>query len=132
MPKVYGPTGLLATTLLVVPDGNISITSLPYFRRFPSKFEILSFVTPYGIGLDFGADGETFTFDITDFAPFLKGNKRMTIERGGQWQEELDIRFLFIVGTPPRDVLDIQQIQPTTKNPTRPLLQIQLLNNEMC
>ena len=34
----------------------------------------------------------------------------MTIERGGQWQEDMDIKFLYIVGTPPRDVMDVQQI----------------------
>lgn len=34
----------------------------------------------------------------------------MTVERGGQWQEDMDIRFAFIVGTPARDVLDVQQL----------------------
>ena len=34
----------------------------------------------------------------------------MTISAGGQWQEEMDLKFLFIVGTPPRYVLEMQQI----------------------
>ena len=43
----------------------------------------------------------------------------MTIERGGQWMEDMDIRFLFIVGTPPRDVIDFQQIwRPEARNYT--------------
>jgi hypothetical protein len=91
-------------------DGTIDITDLTYFRKFPSKFEILSLVTPYGNGLGLGADGKTFFFDVTDFTPILRGEKRISIELGGQWQEELDIKFHFIEGTPAREVLDIQNI----------------------
>ena len=80
------------------------------------KFEIMSLVTPYGIGLDLGSEGKTFTFDVTDFTPILRGLKRMSIERGGQNQEELDIKFLYIKGTPARDVIDINQIWPVRSN----------------
>ena len=79
------------------------------------RFEIMSFVTPYGIGINFGKSGHTWTFDVTDFAPILKGDKRLTMEWGGQWQEEMDIQFYFIVGTPPRDVIDIDQLWRVTK-----------------
>lgn len=85
-------------------------TSLTYYLRNASKLEIMSFVTPYGINLDLGAEGKAWYFDVTDFLPILKGNKRITLERGGQNQEEMDIQFFFIVGTPPRDVKDIKQI----------------------
>ncbi|MDX1685661.1 MAG: LamG-like jellyroll fold domain-containing protein [Saprospiraceae bacterium] len=102
--------GEIVDTVLYPPDGQIVIGELRYFDFSPSKFEILSLVTPYGNGLSLGEEGVTFTFDVTDFAPILKGKKRMSIEMGGQWQEELDIRFHFIEGTPPRDVLDIQNI----------------------
>jgi hypothetical protein len=47
---------------------------------------------------------------MTDFTPILNGSKRMTVEYAGRWQEEMDIQFHFIVGTPPRDVLEIDQI----------------------
>jgi len=90
----------------------LNIETLNYYNKFPSKYEILSLVTPYGNGLDLGNNGKTFTFDVTDYAPILKGNKRMSIEMGGQNQEELDIQFLFITGTPPREVLDVQNIWP--------------------
>ena len=105
-----GSSGLKLDSISITPDGTINISDLVYYRRDPSKFEIMSFVTPYGINLDLGPSGKTWTFDVTDFAPILKGRKRMTIERGGQWMEDMDIRFLYIVGTPPRDVLDIQQL----------------------
>lgn len=105
-----GATGLKIDSTAINSDGTINISDLSYYRRDPSKFEIMSFVTPYGINLDLGPAGETWVFDLTDFSPVLKGNKRMSLERGGQWQEDMDIQFLFIVGTPPRDILDIQQL----------------------
>ena len=113
--SLFDPQGNLISVFNNPPDGSITIGSLTYWRRFPSKFEIMSFVTPYGIGLDFGMDGKTWAFDLTDFSPILKGKKRLNMEWGGQWQEDIDIKFLCIVGTPPRDVLDIQQIWRVSK-----------------
>ncbi|MCD4736942.1 MAG: hypothetical protein K8R53_12935, partial [Bacteroidales bacterium] len=107
---VYNPDGILIDSIEILPTGTIELTELPYYKRYPCKYEIMSFVTPYGIYLDLGMEGKTWYFDITDFTPFLKGWKRMTVELGGQRQEDMDIKFLFIVGTPPRDVLDNNQI----------------------
>jgi hypothetical protein len=106
----YDENNILYDSVSVTADGTITPTALSYQLRYPMKFEIMSFVTPYGINLDLGANGKTWTFDVTDYAPILKGNKRMTIERGGQWMEDMDIRFVYIVGTPSRDVLDIDQL----------------------
>jgi len=115
----YDPEGEAIDSMQVVSTGTVEITELDYYKRYPMKFEIMSFVTPYGIWLDFGMDGKTWVVDVTDYLPILKGAKRMTVERGGEWQEDMDIRFLFIVGTPPRDVLDIQQIwRPDSKGYT--------------
>lgn len=110
---IYDPLGSLIQTIPVTAEGTINITDLNYFQRWPMKFEIMSFVTPYGNGLNLGPNGKTWTFDLTDFTPILKGSKRMTMERGGQWQEDMDIKFLFIVGTPIREVKDIRQIWRT-------------------
>lgn len=107
---LYDEDGNQIGTKDISSDGTINITELLYHRRYPSKYELLSLVTPYGNGLDLGVNGKTFIFDITDFGPILKDKKRITVERGGQWQEELDVQFLFIKGTPPRDVRNIQQI----------------------
>lgn len=93
------------------------VYDLDYYRKFPMDFELLSFVTPYGIFLDFGLEGRYWVFDVTEYAPILKGNKRFKMTRGGQWQEEMDIRFAFIKGTPPRFVKSIQQIWPVTHSP---------------
>ncbi|MCK5857480.1 MAG: T9SS type A sorting domain-containing protein [Bacteroidales bacterium] len=107
-----GITGSIIDTNTQAADGTITISNMSYSKRWPMKFEIMSFVTPYGINLDMGMEGKTWTFDVTDFMPFLKGDKRLTVERGGQWQEDMDIKFAFIVGTPIREVIDIQQIWP--------------------
>jgi hypothetical protein len=111
----YDETGVQYGDKAINKDGSITIGTMAYMRRWPSTFEIMSFVTPYGIGLNLGAEGKTWTFDVTDFAPLLKGKKRFYLSRGGQNQEEMDIKFLFIKGTPGREVLDIRQIWPTAQ-----------------
>lgn len=88
-------------------------TDTGYVYR-PQKFELMSFVTPYGIGLDLGPQGTLWEFDVTDYLPILNGMKRLSVERGA-WQEEMDIRFLFIKGTPALRPFYIQQIWPMTE-----------------
>ena len=110
--NILDENGAVVGTQFVTPDGAISIGSLSYYQKTDAKFELLSLVTPYGNGLDLGPEGKTFTFDVTDYAPILKGEKYLSIELGGEYQEELDIQFLFITGTPPREVLSIQNIWP--------------------
>ncbi len=114
---VYDENGDLVDALFINPDGTITIEELVYYIKRPSKYEIMSFVTPYGIGIDFGLQGKTWIFDVTDFAPILKGQKKISMEFGGQRQEEMDIKFVFVHGTPARDVLGIQQIWPVTQEP---------------
>lgn len=114
---IYDPEGELIDSVEVTATDEIEIGELVYFRRYPAKYEIMSFVTPYGINLDLGMEGKTWVVDVTDYLPILSGTKRMTVERGGQWQEDMDIKFLFIVGTPPRDVIDINQLwRPDSKS----------------
>ncbi len=105
-----GDADTVITSIPIAATDSINITQLNYYQFSPSKFQIMSFVTPYGINLDLGMAGKTWTFDVTDYAPILKGTKRMTMDAGGQWQEDMDIKFLFIVGTPPRTVKDIYNI----------------------
>ncbi|MAE09304.1 MAG: hypothetical protein CL661_11160 [Bacteroidetes bacterium] len=115
----FDPEGIAIDSVAVVATDTIENTELVYFSRYPSKYEIMSFVTPYGIYLDLGMEGKTWAFDVTDYSPILKGKKRMTIERGGQRQEDMDIKFMYIVGTPPREVIDINQLwRPDSKGYT--------------
>tara|TARA_B110000196_G_scaffold108790_1_gene94286 strand:- start:63 stop:2114 length:2052 start_codon:yes stop_codon:yes gene_type:complete len=115
----YDTSGNVVSSNTTQIDGVINITDLLYYNRYPMAFQIMSFVTPYGNGLDLGPDGKTWYFDLTDYAPVFKGDKRITVSGGGQWQEDMDIKFYFIVGTPPREVIDAQQIwKPQSKSYT--------------
>jgi hypothetical protein len=73
-------------------------------------FELENFVTPYGKRLDLNGDaGWSFIYDVTDYAPLLKGE--VDISSGNQ-QELLDMKFYFIEGIPPRNVIAIENIYP--------------------
>ncbi len=112
---IYNELGELIGSVPSANSNTINITTLEHFTKRPAKFEIMSFVTPYGINLDLGIDGKSYVFDVTDFGPILKGKKRISMERGGQWQEDIDIKFLFVEGTPTRNVIDLQQVWPVTQ-----------------
>lgn len=111
---LYDLNGNLISLIPSSSTTQLSNSTLSYFQRNAVKLELMSFVTPYGINLDLGINGKAWYFDVSDFAPLLNGPRRITLERGGQWQEEMDIQFLFIVGTPPRDVKRIDQIWPVS------------------
>ncbi len=97
------------------PENAITPTNLTYYIEDDAmRFELLSFITPYGNGLDLGPNGKMWTFEVTDFLPILNGEKKLSIEGRGNYQEEMDLRFLFIKGTPTREVIDIQQVWPIT------------------
>lgn len=70
-------------------------------------YEIDRFITPYGIRLDLGDDGFLWKVDVTEFAPVLNGFIDL---RAGNDQELLDLKFIFIKGTPPRNVNSLRQI----------------------
>lgn len=112
--NVYNEGGTIVRTIPAPTNGTLTISTLNYFRKSPQKIELMSFVTPFGIGLDFGMEGKMWEFDVTDYLHFLKGKKRISMERGGENQEDIDLRFVFIEGTPPRNVLNLTQIWPVT------------------
>jgi hypothetical protein len=70
-------------------------------------YEIDRFITPYGIGLDLGDDGFMWKVDVTEFAPVLNGFIDLT---AGNDQELLDLQFIFIKGTPVRNINTIRRI----------------------
>ncbi|MDP4199151.1 MAG: peptide-N-glycosidase F-related protein [Bacteroidota bacterium] len=110
----FDELGRKVDSVNVPAQDTVHVLPLNYFTRSTQKFELMSFVTPYGIGLDLGKNGKMWEFDVTDYLPVLKGGKRLTMERGSG-QEEFDLRFLFIKGTPTRNVLDMQQVWPMTE-----------------
>lgn len=105
-----GDNGVLIDSIVNQAQGKIYISDLNYALRFPWFNELVSFVTPYGINLDLGMTGKNWFFNLSDFAPLLKGKKRIVVSMGGQNQENMELEFLFIVGTPPRNILDFNQL----------------------
>jgi hypothetical protein len=74
------------------------------------EFELASFITPYGIRLDMGGSkGWKWIYDVTDYAPLLIGEREIV---AGNNQELLDLSFIFIKGTPPRPVINVQNLYP--------------------
>jgi hypothetical protein len=80
-----------------------------YYDHFEkvNNIEIGRFITPYGIGLDLGADGFTWLYDITDYSNML--HDKVTISAGNT-QELLDLKFVCIEGTPPRDIVRVDKV----------------------
>jgi len=106
--------GARIDSIPVPAEDTANISTLTYFRFRPMRLELLNFITPYGINLDMdGLNGKTWEFDVTDFAPVLRGWRYLVMEGGGQNQEDNDIKFVFKEGTPPRDVKSIAQIWPS-------------------
>jgi hypothetical protein len=78
------------------------------YNTFESTtFQIQNYVTPYGIGFDLGPNGFRWVYDVTDYWPVL--HDTIDISAGNQ-QELIDLKFVFISGTPPRDVIDAEVI----------------------
>ena len=88
-------------------------------------------VTPYGTymqpgnsqGSGFTPDWvQRYTYDVTDFAPLLKDSVLIRAFYGG-WPQStapgcfnVTLNFEFIEGTPPRDVLDVQNLWSGSKS----------------
>ena len=103
-----GEWDYLTYTYLYKKTGAMDSLGLPVVERF----ELARYITPYGINLSLGT-GWTWMFDLTDYRTLLADTVRLT---AGNWQELLDLRLLYIEGTPERPVLDVQNVwvgQPT-------------------
>lgn len=103
----YSPSGKKIDSVNNPIEKTIINSKLKYFNEpFEIKdvYEIGRYITPYGINLDLGPDGFQWSYDVTDYAPLLKGNVEFS---DGNQQELIDVKFLFIKGTAPRDVISI-------------------------
>jgi hypothetical protein len=65
-----------------------------------------TYVTPYGYGINLNT-GWTWIYDVSDYIHLLKNT---VIIQDGNYQELLDLKFVFIEGTPPRDVIEIKKV----------------------
>ncbi|MDR1757752.1 MAG: T9SS type A sorting domain-containing protein [Bacteroidales bacterium] len=86
--------------------GNISRDTAGNIRVARS-WQLGAYVTPYGNGLNLGEDGVTYVYDVSDFVHQLKDTVYLT---DGNNHTGRAIQFLFIEGTPPREVLNIRSV----------------------
>lgn len=106
---IFDPEGHATDSAFVDPDGYLyredwAYYGTPYEILVP--YEIGRYITPYGNGLSLG-DGWTWIYDVTDFRPLLHDTVHLS---AGNFQELLDLDFLMIEGTPPRDIKKIDRL----------------------
>ncbi len=97
----------------VAPDVTLTLAQIEYNTTTAGEeitipWEIGRYITPYGNGLSLGDDGWTWIFDVTDFQHLFQGDNVHI--RAGNFQELLDMKVVFKVGTPPRDLVKIQNV----------------------
>ena len=99
-------TGMAVDSQFIASDSIVYQNTKEWYSPIV-RFEIERFITPYGIGLDLGPQGFTWVYDVTDYAPLFHGPVRL---QSGNRQELLDLTFVLIEGTPPRDVRHIRNL----------------------
>jgi hypothetical protein len=108
-------TGDTIDGIIVPVEYVLNNTDFEYWQRpfeVINRYELNRFITMYGIQLDLGADGWTWVVDVTDWEPLLRDSVEL---EAGNWQELLDMKFLFIEGTPARDVLRVERLWDTNQ-----------------
>lgn len=105
----FDSTGVATDSVMIPADTLIIAVDYPYYGapfEIVERYELGRYITPYGIGLDLG-NGFTWIFDVTDFGPLLRDSVHL---KAGNWQELLDMKFVMIEGTPPREVNKIEKL----------------------
>lgn len=105
----YDNNGNAIDSVAVTSDDTLYLSMWPYYGEpfeVIDRYELARFITPYGIGLNLH-DGFTWVYDVSDYKTLLHDSVHLT---AGNWQEFLDMKFLFIKGTPPRDVLSLENM----------------------
>jgi hypothetical protein len=106
----YNEDGVAIDSSVTVLDIELTNSTWSYFNRpfeIVNRYELNRFITMYGIGLDLGDNGWTWVTDVTDFAPLLRDSVEL---EAGNWQELLDMKFVFIEGTPAREVQRVERV----------------------
>ncbi|MFN7294681.1 MAG: peptide-N-glycosidase F-related protein, partial [Bacteroidota bacterium] len=105
---IFDSNGNPIDSTLSATTDSLSNSTFNYYSYFPQviRYELARYITPYGNGLSLGS-GWTWTFDVSDYRTLLSDSVHLA---AGNWQELLDMRFEIIKGTPPRDIISIQNI----------------------
>ncbi len=106
----YDANGTIIDSAATSLESTLQNSTWSYYQRpfeIIDRYELNRFITMYGIGLDLGDNGWTWVTDVTDFAPLLRDSVEL---EAGNWQELLDMKFVFIEGTPAREVLRVERV----------------------
>ena len=107
---VFSPTGSKIDSTLIANSYAINNEVIEYYQEpffVKNRIELGRYITPYGINLSLGPDGWTWIYDVTDFEPLLHGEVEL---EAGNWQELLDLKFVFIEGPEVREVKRIENV----------------------
>ena len=121
------PTGLLDSSISVLDTLSIEplvVDTTWNVYEVLEKFELGRLITPYGNYMDWVQPSDPndlfddswqhlYQFDVTDFAPLLQDSSLIRVHYGG-WSSGFSatVNFNFTTGTPPREVLSIENIYP--------------------
>ena len=110
---VYDTDLSVISSTPVPADVTLTLEQIEYNTTEPGEevlipWEIGRYITPYGNGLSLGDDGWTWIFDVTDFQHLFQGDNVHI--RAGNFQELLDMKVVFKVGTPARDLKGIKNL----------------------
>jgi hypothetical protein len=105
----YNEEGLISDSIFISSGSFINSSLLYYSQAFEiiNTIQVQNYVTPYGIGLNLGQDGFTWVYDVTEYGHLLKDSVEI---QAHNTQELIDLKFLLIEGTPPRDILGFEQL----------------------
>lgn len=106
----YDYLGNLIDSTYYAADVSFANDSIFYYEEpfeIIEPIEIGRYITPYGIGFDLGPNGFTYIYDVSDYQQYLQGDVDFAAHNT---QELIDVKFVFIEGTPPRDVLGVEKI----------------------
>ena len=105
---IFDSTGKNPDTIAVKTDSLLHQKYAIYYVKYPDniRYELARYITPYGIGLSLGS-GFTWVYDVSDYRHLLHDSVHLS---GGNWQEQLEMTFVFIKGTPPREVKKIENL----------------------
>lgn len=106
----FSPSGEKIDSTLIASTYSINNETYEYYQEpfeLKIRYELGRYITPYGINLTLGPDGWTWIYDVTDFEPFLHGQVEL---EAGNWQELLDLKFVFIEGPEVREVKRVENV----------------------
>ncbi|MFM7005638.1 MAG: LamG-like jellyroll fold domain-containing protein [Flavobacteriales bacterium] len=108
--NAYDLSGALVNSTPILTTNTLQNQSQTVYNppyELINDIEIARYITPYGIQFDLGPNGFTWIYDVTDYQQYLHGLVDLAAHNT---QELIDLKFAFIKGVPPRDVVKREPI----------------------